>query len=263
MKRRDFLKLSFTALLAACAPKGNLTMLPNQTNRYGDMLREFYEGIKNNNLSEVRLNEIVRVFNELAVREEKYRSWLRLQDNKIGFNNLDLPFEPIYSTVLENDKSELVIPIPAKYKHLLVVGQVSINGTGGASATTLHMQVNGDTGVSSYSYQELFAIGTSVNGGQDLTYDSMVLSVVKADGGSAAYSGTFFGYMPHYNNATYYKMLIRLSGYFSGAGAQINSMGNVYLGTSPITSARIFPNVTAYPNAKLEAGSLISVYGIF
>lgn len=39
--------------------------LPFATNRYGDLLREFYQGIKNNNLSEVRMDEIQRVFNEL------------------------------------------------------------------------------------------------------------------------------------------------------------------------------------------------------
>lgn len=50
-------------------------MLP-QTNRYGDLLREFYEGIKNDNLSSLRMDEIVRVFNELSQRENTYKSWL-------------------------------------------------------------------------------------------------------------------------------------------------------------------------------------------
>lgn len=51
-------------------------MLPNSTSRYGDLLREFYEGIKNNTLSQNRLDEIVRVFNEFSQREDLYKSWL-------------------------------------------------------------------------------------------------------------------------------------------------------------------------------------------
>jgi len=35
------------------------------TNRYGDLLKEFYVGIKNNNLADVRMDEIQRVFNEM------------------------------------------------------------------------------------------------------------------------------------------------------------------------------------------------------
>lgn len=52
---------------------------PSQTNRYGDLLREFYDGMKNGSLSDVRLNEIVRVFNELSQREDRYKSWLLLE----------------------------------------------------------------------------------------------------------------------------------------------------------------------------------------
>lgn len=52
-------------------------MLPTtSTNRYGDLLKEFYEGVKNNNLSEPRADELKRVFNELWDRENKYHSWL-------------------------------------------------------------------------------------------------------------------------------------------------------------------------------------------
>lgn len=55
-------------------------MLPaSSTSRYGDLLREFYNGVKNNSLSEPRLDEIVRVFNELDQREAIYRSWLQEQ----------------------------------------------------------------------------------------------------------------------------------------------------------------------------------------
>jgi hypothetical protein len=51
--------------------------LPLQTIRYGDLLKEFYQGIKDGNLSEARMDEIQRNFNELADRENTYRSWLK------------------------------------------------------------------------------------------------------------------------------------------------------------------------------------------
>ena len=68
-------------------------MLPNSTSRYGDMLREFYDGIKNNNLSDVRLYEIVRVFNELSERENKYRTWIKQGSDKIDASKIErIPF---------------------------------------------------------------------------------------------------------------------------------------------------------------------------
>lgn len=65
-----------------------MTMFPSaQTNRYGDLLRELYTGIKDGNLSEPRMEEIRRVFNELHEREAIYRSWVGA-DKKA---NLELP----------------------------------------------------------------------------------------------------------------------------------------------------------------------------
>jgi hypothetical protein len=52
-------------------------MLPSgSTNRYGDMLKEFYKGVKDGTLSETRLDDIQRVFNELWDREIVYQSWV-------------------------------------------------------------------------------------------------------------------------------------------------------------------------------------------
>ena len=50
-------------------------MLPTQTIRYGDLLRELAQ-----NPSEARLAEIQRVFNEFSDREARYRSWLTSPD---------------------------------------------------------------------------------------------------------------------------------------------------------------------------------------
>ncbi len=47
------------------------------TNRYGDLLKEFYDGVKNNDLSEGRLDEIQRAFNELWDRDFLVKSMFR------------------------------------------------------------------------------------------------------------------------------------------------------------------------------------------
>lgn len=57
-----------------------------QTNRYGDMLKEFYTGLKDGTLSDTRLSEIQRLFNELNTREDVYRSWLG-EDGEAVFNH--------------------------------------------------------------------------------------------------------------------------------------------------------------------------------
>ena len=57
-------------------------MLPTQTKRYGDMLKDLYRGIKEGTLSDTQMDEVQRVFNELWERESIYRGWL--QPNKEG-----------------------------------------------------------------------------------------------------------------------------------------------------------------------------------
>ena len=68
-------------------------MLPT-TNRYGDLLREFYDGIKNDTMDSARLSEIQRLFNELSDREAVYRLWVMPSTNKIDPNKLFLPQYP-------------------------------------------------------------------------------------------------------------------------------------------------------------------------
>jgi hypothetical protein len=47
------------------------------TTRYGDLLRK----LRDPNTPEHEINEIVRLFNELGVREEKYKSWLQFNSS--------------------------------------------------------------------------------------------------------------------------------------------------------------------------------------
>ena len=50
-------------------------------------MKEFYTGIKGNNLSDVRMDEIQRVFNELWQRDEVYKNLLR-QDGSVLLKNV-------------------------------------------------------------------------------------------------------------------------------------------------------------------------------
>lgn len=81
-------------------------MLPSNTIRYGDLLREFYYGLKDGNLPAARLDEIVRIFNEFAQREDVYKSWLLpeggLQAEKAVFKNLMDPLDA-FSVDLDTD----------------------------------------------------------------------------------------------------------------------------------------------------------------
>jgi hypothetical protein len=52
------------------------------TNKLGDLLRD----LRNPDTSQQRLDEIVRLFNELSLREEKYKSWLSFADSNPKFN---------------------------------------------------------------------------------------------------------------------------------------------------------------------------------
>lgn len=173
--------------------------------------------------------------------------------------NIQFPFAPIYSTILHEDVSNLGFSIPGNYKHLLIMGHARVNGSG-VSAVQIEVQLNGDTGATNYEYNALRNIGTTVTGAEDLTYSGLPLGVVTADTGAASYSGSFFAYIPHYNS-NYYKQLIRVMGFFSGAGSQTNITSSLWRSTEKITSILIYPDPT-YASAKLEAGSLISVYGI-
>lgn len=53
------------------------------TNRLGDLLMD----LRNPNLSQMRLNEIQRIFNELDDRDQSYRSWLQLQNRQPQLTN--------------------------------------------------------------------------------------------------------------------------------------------------------------------------------
>jgi hypothetical protein len=257
MNRRDFLKL--ISMLSLAGALGCNTGDLMTTNRYGDMLREFYDGMKNDNLSSVRMDEIQRVFNELSAREDKYKSWLRQQDNKIGFENLALPFEPIYSNVLEQDTTSLVIPVAGNYHHLMIMGQARGNDPANQYVGG-YLQFNADTSALNTNYSFVGVYGDSSMGGGPFfsapTYRLYFTSMTAALT-AASYSGQFVVFIPHYTS-NYYKTMLALTTHRAGAVDSVSFLSGRWLDTSPINTVNIVVS-----SGMIEKGSLFSVYGIF
>jgi hypothetical protein len=234
--------------------------LPFATNRYGDLLKELYQGIKNNNLSDVRMDEIVRVFNEFSDRENKTSSWLRLQDNRIGTDFLDLPINVIYSTVLENNKASILIdPLTTDYRSLIIIGSGCINQ---ASGGNIWCQFNGDTVVTDYAYQLISGAGAVVGGLEDTTFHGCALGVFGTTGAGAGVNGSFRAEIPHYTSSVWKKNVLAQT--FTAEFNDLYLVGSFWAGTSPITSIEIFgtDNTLAKGTASILAGSLITVLGV-
>ena len=234
--------------------------LPFETNRYGDLLREFYNGLKNNNLSDVRLNEIVRVFNEFSDRENKLSAWLRPQDNRIGTDFLDLPIGVIYSTVLEENKASILIdPLTTIYRSLIIIGSGCINQVTGGN---IWCQFNGDTGAANYAYQLLSAAGAVAGAAEDTTFHGCALGVFGTTGAGAGVNGSFRADIPHYTSSVWKKNV--LSQIYTAEFNDLYLTGSTWANTNPITSIEIFgtDGTLAKGTASILAGSLITVLGV-
>lgn len=234
-------------------------MLPS-TNRYGDLLKEFYYGLKNNNLSDVRLDEIVRTFNEFSERENKTRAWVRPQDNRIGTDFLDLPIGVIYSTVLEQNKASILIdPLTTDYLSLIIIGSGSINQANGGN---IWCQFNGDAGAANYAYQLISGAGATVSGAEDTTFHGCALGVFGTTGAGAGVNGSFTAHIPHYTSSVWKKNVI--SHIYTAEFNDLYVTGSTWANTNPITSIEIFgtDNTLAKGTASILSGSLITILGV-
>lgn len=230
-------------------------MLPNSTNRYGDLLREFYSGMKDGTLSETRLNEIVRIFNEFGQREDIYKSWMG-SDGNIRPDKMNLPIEPIYLETLAASKSEIVIdPLPTKYKHLMFVGSGRTTGAGTANRA-LCAEFNSDSG-NNYNEQQLYGFTTTV--AADNLYANIYFFVgYLAEGGQAAgKAGSFFSVIPHYGNDGLNKSGVMMATASNGSNYHSILATSFWNNTNPITRIRLFPSTDS-----IAAGSVISLYGM-
>lgn len=238
------------SLFAAATAFGKVR--PMATN--GQLLRKLATG---QTLLESEIQQLERALNTY----DNYSSILQSNTSVGGKEiNVSTTFNTIYSTILDTDVASLEISIPGQYKHLLIVGQGRTNGTGGQTAISLFIRFNNDT-----SSNYMWGVEGQYNGANVLSQNTSatygVLCAVVADGTAAGFAGATCTYIPHFNSL-YYKQCLSLNAYNVAVPATYNTFfQTTWLDTSPITFLTILPD-TAYASAKIEAGSLFSVYGI-
>jgi len=230
-----------------------------ETNRYGDLLRELFQGVKNNDMSDPRLERIVEVFNELHQRENKYASFLRPQDDKIDENSLDLPIKVIYSRVLETDTASLIVPIPADINHVILKGNGGITA---ATGGTIWAQFNGDTGA---NYEDTYLLGnsTGATGGTGTALVQALIGEFSNTNDPVGNSSSFLAEISHVHSP-YHKMVLVNTYYNDGTTRNLYAVGSKWKSTDPITSIELYgvDDTSVKGTANLAAGSLISIYGL-
>lgn len=260
LNRRDFFKLAATFMAATYLPKEFLMPTYNYSGDfYIKLLKDLYR--KNGvTIPEADFSTLQRLVDEERTRDEAVGSWQRVKDNKIGAGHLDLPFTPIYSQVLAEDVASLTISIPGTYTHLMIMGQGRINGSGGQNAVSIVVRYNSDTGANyTWGSEGQFNGAHIVNQGTGSTYGS--LGALVADGQASGYAGMLFSVIPHYTSS-FYKSSFSLAAYTLGTPASFNvDRQATWLNTNKIETMTLFPD-PAFASAKLESGSVISIYGI-
>lgn len=213
---------------------------------YGNMLREVVEGIRNNNLAPSRLEYIQREFNEFGKREEKYKAWLRMQDNKIGTEFLDLPLFEAYTHKLEKAYSSIIIPIQGGYRNLIIKGSGSVDAaTGGA----ILAQVNGDAGAAQYDWHYT-------------SFHALFLGLFGTTGAGAGVNGSFHAEIIGYESVVWRKnCLSQIYIPEGGFNAQYKT-GGTWNSTDAINSLEIFGtnDTLVKGTANLLEGCEFSVY---
>lgn len=257
MNRREFLKLTTLALASL---KGKPTMLPNQNQRYGDMLQELLSPL---NVDPSKLDNLQKSLNDLWDRESVYRLWLKRSDKRIDKSVLDLAIAPIYTHVLESNKSSLVIPISGDFKHLFIMGMGrNTSSPATAQALTVNFRFNEDSTSGNYYWATIFLTGTAPTGANAGTAASLPLGYFNSSNCPSDTSSGFFAIIPHYTSLFYKTGLSFLSGErTANAGSPPDAalVTGFWKGTAPIQSLTVFDG----GGGDLAAGSAISVYGLF
>lgn len=220
----------------------------------GDLLVKI---ANNQSLTPQELDVLRRTGNETQQRN----SFVAGNTNSENKLDIKFPIQPFYSEVLQTDQSSLSIKIPGGYKHLIIMGSGRINGSGGQDGVFARCQFNNDTTSTNYQWGHLYHIAGAVSTTEDFSDPSSLFWYFAGDGeATGGYAGSAFVVIPHYTSS-YYKMLLTYGAVALSAATTTAVRHGVWKSVNPIQSIQIFPD-PAYPGAKLEAGSLISVYGL-
>lgn len=207
-------------------------------------------------LPQAELDTLQRLVDEERQREEALKSWMRIQDNKIGMNFLDLPIFPIYSRVVDVSSASISIPIPGDYKHLLMF--VSAKTDRAAIDDWIHARFNDDTGS---NYMEAYSgeVGASASNGEQTSRTDFGLSITTGATAASGSTGSSVIFIPHYTSNVWKTALkIYGSGWLVPASMLILSTFSVWKNTDPIKKITIY----SYNSANISNGSIFSIYGI-
>ena len=202
--------------------------------------------------------EFINTMRELNQSRATVQTWGRTLDYKIGADNLDLPFVPIYSQVLEAKTASLTIEIPSEYKHL----KLYINGLitdRAASSDSLCFRFNEDSG-NNYFYQYLAAVGASVVASSAASANRGFIAILPADNATGAYIGAVEAAIPGYLSETTNKaVLSKFALQYDLTNLGLYSETSTWMNDDPIRSMTLFPNTVG---ANLAVGMSISIYGL-
>ena len=239
-------------------------MLPN-TNRYGDLLREFYDGVKSGNMDAGRLSEIQRTFNELSDREAVYKSWAQTGTQKINPAAMRLPVEQIYSVELTENTASLTIEIPPTYKHLLFTGIGRTTATPGTpQEQSLNFTFNDDT-ATNYQWSAVAGGSTlfSASGASGATNDTqsnLPFGMYNTANTTSNSASSFFTWIPHYTGPFWKMALSIVAGQRrTDATAESAVFTGFWKSTSPISKVTVVPGGGL--GGSLKSGSVLAIYG--
>lgn len=246
--RRDFAKLAAIALAAAALPP-----FMNFETEDNMQLSEILLKIADNKQLTPQEKESLRL---MADETQQRNSFIAGNTTPSNTLNIKFPFAPIYSEVFATDKAAFTIPIPADYKHLILV---SAGRTTSADNFTdpFRVQYNGDTGTN-YITQSVYGTSTTAAALEGLTQAYATVGALAGGGTSAGKSATCFTFFPHYGARNIHKGSIMIqAGNSSGGGYTALLQASFWKDTSPIQSMYLFPS-----SGDIASGSVVSLYGI-
>jgi hypothetical protein len=157
-------------------------------------------------------------------------------------------YESIATVTLTSGSGVVFSSIPSTYKHLQIRGISPI-------ATWIHLVVNGDTSITSYSYHEIRGNG----GGNPTAAGNGSGDALLALGAGTTNPTSFVTDVSDYTSTNKYKTFRTLYGSDQNGSGNVGLTSNAYYGnTNAITSLGFYE----YRGANLPVGTTIALYGI-
>jgi len=252
VNRKEFLELLGITVPAITAPK---FIRKGSTMSFTELLEKMAGG---NQLTSWEIEQLKTEGRAMERAKKLVEDWTVLGSDQF---KLIPPMSTIYSEVFAVDTASIDVPIPTDFKHIVIMGQGRMGGSGGlAPYILLELTFNGDTGTNYSRGYNIVQAGTHfVN--QTLNGTRIHIADVTADQVSAGRSSGFTVFIPHVQSS-YYKHVDTIQSVHWETDLSFGQRSGIWKDTSGIDKITLFADTSTYANAVIEAGSLISVYGI-